>query len=133
MPGDAGAVLAEETVVLPLLGRAPAARPPARTLSTLLGVSVLALVLAACMGIRAPGRQGSAQQLAATGQALMQSQRLAKSVSQALVGSGRPSRTCKDSAGVLARNVRALTSATTPGRAARWVAPTSPNWARSCR
>ena len=41
------------------------------------------------------GEQGRSAQVGATGQALMQSQRLAKSVSQALVGShGRPSRRC---------------------------------------
>jgi twitching motility protein PilJ len=107
MPGDAGAVLDQETVVLPLLGRAPAARHQ-RTLSTLLGVSVLALVLAAAWALRQA--DGSAQQLAATGQALMQSQRLAKSVSQALTGAAPSFADVQDSAGVLARNVRALTS-----------------------
>ncbi len=107
MPGDAGAVLDQETVVLPLLGRAPAARHQ-RTLSTLLGVSVLALVLAAAWALRQA--DGSAQQLAATGQALMQSQRLAKSVWQALTGVALSFAVVQDSAGVLARNVRALTS-----------------------
>jgi len=107
MPGDAGAVLDQETVILPLLGRAPAARHQ-RTLSTLLGVSVLALVLAAAWALRQA--DGSAQQLAATGQALMQSQRLAKSVSQALTGAAPSFADVQDSAGVLARNVRALTS-----------------------
>ncbi|MBN9324547.1 MAG: type IV pili methyl-accepting chemotaxis transducer N-terminal domain-containing protein, partial [Delftia acidovorans] len=48
--------------------------------------------------------------LAATGQALMQSQRLAKSVSQALTGAAPSFADVQDSAGVLARNVRALTS-----------------------
>ncbi|ATH13767.1 methyl-accepting chemotaxis (MCP) signaling domain protein [Delftia acidovorans] len=107
MPGDAGAVLDQETVVLPLLGRAPAARHQ-RTLSTLLGVSVLALVLAAAWALRQA--DGSAQQLAATGQALMQSQRLAKSVSQALTGAAPSFADVQDSAGVLARNVRAITA-----------------------
>jgi len=46
MPGrDGGAAVDHDMVALPLLGRAPAARHQ-RTLSTLLGVSVLALVLA---------------------------------------------------------------------------------------
>ena len=107
MPGDAGAVLDQETVVLPLLGRAPAARHQ-RTLSTLLGVSVLALVLAAAWALRQA--DGSAQQLAATGQALMQSQRLAKSVSQALTGAASSFVDVQDSSGVLARNVRAIAS-----------------------
>ncbi|KAA9166645.1 methyl-accepting chemotaxis protein, partial [Delftia sp. BR1] len=53
---------------------------------------------------------GSAQQLAATGQALMQSQRLAKSVSQALTGAASSFVDVQDSSGVLARNVRAIAS-----------------------
>ncbi|MDR0201026.1 MAG: methyl-accepting chemotaxis protein [Delftia acidovorans] len=105
--GDAGAAQDHDMVVLPLLGRAPAARHQ-RTLSTLLGVSVLALVLAAAWALRQA--DGSAQQLAATGQALMQSQRLAKSVSQALTGAAPSFADVQDSAGVLARNVRAITS-----------------------
>lgn len=105
--GDAGAAQDYDMVVLPLLGRAPAARHQ-RTLSTLLGVSVLALVLAAAWALRQA--DGSAQQLAATGQALMQSQRLAKSVSQALTGAAPSFADVQDSAGVLARNVRAITS-----------------------
>src|SRR5256885_16649560 len=76
-------------------GRAPAARHQ-RTLSTLLGVSVLALVLAAAWALRQA--DGSAQQLAATGQALMQSQRLAKSVSQALTGAAPSFADVQDSA-----------------------------------
>ena len=47
-------------------------------------------------------------QVAATGQALMQSQRLAKAVSQALVGSPQAFPEVKESAEVLARNVRGL-------------------------
>ena len=50
------------------------------------------------------------QQLSATGQALMQSQRLAKSVSQALVGSPQAFPDVKESAEVLAKSVRALKS-----------------------
>ena len=48
------------------------------------------------------------QQLTATGQALMQSQRLAKSVSQALVGSPQAFPDMKESAEVLAKTVRGL-------------------------
>ncbi|HEY9239961.1 MAG TPA: methyl-accepting chemotaxis protein, partial [Burkholderiaceae bacterium] len=51
--------------------------------------------------------RGSAQ-VAASGQALMQSQRLAKSVSQALIGSAAAFPEVKDSADVLVRNVRGL-------------------------
>ncbi|MEY4427129.1 MAG: hypothetical protein RL535_1427, partial [Pseudomonadota bacterium] len=50
------------------------------------------------------------QQLSATGQALMQSQRLAKSVSQAIVGTPQAFPDVKESADVLARSVRALKS-----------------------
>jgi len=49
-----------------------------------------------------------AQQVAGTGQSLMQSQRLAKSVSQALVGSAQAFPDVKESADVLARTVRGL-------------------------
>lgn len=48
------------------------------------------------------------QQLSATGQALMQSQRLAKSVSQALVGSPQAFPDMKESVEVLAKTVRGL-------------------------
>jgi twitching motility protein PilJ len=49
-----------------------------------------------------------AQQLGATGQALMQSQRLAKSVSQAVVGSAQAFPDVSDSAGILSKNTRGL-------------------------
>ncbi len=49
-----------------------------------------------------------AQQMAATGDSLMQSQRLAKSVSQALVGSAQAFPDVAESAGALAKTVRAL-------------------------
>ena len=52
-----------------------------------------------------------AQQLGATGQSLMQSQRLAKSVSQAVVGSAaRPFPDVSESAGILAKSARGLLS-----------------------
>ncbi|HEY4665216.1 MAG TPA: methyl-accepting chemotaxis protein, partial [Comamonas sp.] len=51
----------------------------------------------------------SAKQLAATGQSLMQSQRLAKSVTQALLGKEQAFVELQNSASVLGRNVRALT------------------------
>jgi len=67
---------------------------------------VLALVILAAWMLREASN--SNQQLAATGQALMQSQRLAKSVSQAMTGAASAFGDVKDSSGVLARNVRAL-------------------------
>ncbi|MDP3606150.1 MAG: methyl-accepting chemotaxis protein, partial [Polaromonas sp.] len=51
-----------------------------------------------------------AQQVAATGQSLMQSQRLAKSVSQALVGSAQAFPEVRQSSDVLAQTVRGLRS-----------------------
>ena len=74
----------EDLIALPVLGRSTAAAHQRRLLG-LLAVGVIVLALIAAWVLRQADR--SAQQLAATGQALMQSQRLAKSVSQALVGS----------------------------------------------
>ena len=51
-----------------------------------------------------------AQQLSATGQALMQSQRLAKTTSQAMVGGQQAFPDVADSSGVLAKTIRALKS-----------------------
>ena len=96
-----------DQVTLPLLGTAPAAHHQ-RKLSTMLGVLVLLLVLASAWALRLA--DGTAQQLAATGQALMQSQRLAKSVSMALTGAAPAFADVQDSSGVLARNVRAVAS-----------------------
>ena len=95
----------EDMVALPLLGRATAASHQRRLL-LLLGVGLVVLALIAGWVLQQANR--SAQQLAATGQSLMQSQRLAKSVSQALVGSPQAFPDVVESSGVLARNVRAL-------------------------
>ena len=101
--------LADESgaVTVPLLGRKPAAQHR-RLLTTLLGVSVL--VLAGVIFYVLSQTNKASQQLAASGQALMQSQRLAKSVSQALVGSATAFPEVKDSADVLTRSVRGLKS-----------------------
>ena len=95
----------EDLIPLPLLGRATAAAHQRRLLGLLL-VGVVVLALIAGWVLRQADR--AAQQLAATGQSLMQSQRLAKSVSQALVGSPQAFPDVVESSGVLARNVRAL-------------------------
>ncbi len=95
----------EDFISLPLLGRSTAAGHQRRLLA-LLAIGVVALALIAGWVLRQADR--SAQQLAATGQSLMQSQRLAKSVSQALVGSPQAFPDVVESSGVLARNVRAL-------------------------
>jgi len=77
-----------------------------RTLSVLLGLSLVALVVAIVMGLAASER--GARQLGAAGQSLMQSQRLAKSVSQALVGDAKAFADVADSAKVLSQSVRGL-------------------------
>ena len=97
----------EDLISLPLLGRSTAAGHQRRLLA-LLAVGVVVLALIAGWVLQQADR--SAQQLAATGQSLMQSQRLAKSVSQALVGSPQAFPDVVESSGVLARNVRALSA-----------------------
>ena len=99
------ALLEQNTISLPLLGPAPAATQQRRLLTMLaLGVVLLALVV----GWVLQQADRSAKQLAATGQSLMQSQRLAKSVTQALLGKEQVFAELQDSATVLGRNVRAL-------------------------
>ena len=69
---------------MPLIGKRPVAQQQ-RILTGLVGIGLLGLIVLTIVSIVSAGR-GSAQ-VASSGQALMQSQRLAKSVSQALVGS----------------------------------------------
>ena len=90
---------------VPLLGRRSIAQHQ-RILFVLLGLSVAALLGVAGYAVS----QGDkvAQQVAASGQSLMQSQRLAKSVSQALVGSAAAFPDVAESASVLARTLRGL-------------------------
>lgn len=98
------------TIDLPLMGPAPAATHQRRLL-TMLALGVVLLALVAGWVLQQADR--SAKQLAATGQSLMQSQRLAKSVTQALLGKDQAFTELKDSATVLGRNVRALTQGDT--------------------
>ena len=70
-------------VRLPLIGRWSSDRQQ-RLLGGMLALGGLGLVLASVMAVRTAG--GSSAQIGATGQALMQSQRLAKAVLQALAG-----------------------------------------------
>ena len=98
--------LEQSSIELPLLGPAPAATHQRRLL-TMLALGVLLLALVAGWVLQQADR--SAKQLAATGQSLMQSQRLAKSVTQALLGKESAFVELQDSASVLGRNVRALT------------------------
>jgi twitching motility protein PilJ len=90
---------------LPLIGSRPLAEQR-RLLTALVGVGLAGLVILTFYSIWSAGR-GSAQ-VAATGQALMQSQRLAKSVSQAFVGKPAAFAEVRESSDVLAKTVRSL-------------------------
>ena len=96
-----------DLLALPLLGRRTIAEHQ-RTLLALLGLSVLVLAGVAYRAL--DQAEVVSQRVAATGQSLMQSQRLAKSVSQALVGSAQAFPDVRESSGVLAKNVRGLKS-----------------------
>jgi len=90
---------------LPLIGHLRLDRQQ-RMLGGALVVGVLGLMGAAFLAVTSADRR--AVQTGATGQALMQSQRLAKSVSQALIGRSDAFDEVADSAQVLATNVRGL-------------------------
>ncbi len=77
-----------------------------RILSIFLGLALLLLAVVTFYTLSQSDKV--AQQLGATGQALMQSQRLAKSVSQAVVGSAQAFPDVSESADVLAKAVRGL-------------------------
>jgi twitching motility protein PilJ len=90
---------------LPMIGHLPLAQQQ----RALIGVLVLGLggLIGGSWLAVGKANEGAAQ-VGATGQALMQSQRLAKSVSQALLGSDGAFVEVRDSAEVLGRNLRAL-------------------------
>lgn len=90
---------------LPILGSRTIVQHQ-RILLGLLGLSVLVLAVVAYRALSQADTV--AQQVAATGQSLMQSQRLAKSVSQALVGSAQAFPDVKESSDVMAKTVRGL-------------------------
>ena len=102
---EAGSIEKPDLLKLPLLGSRTIAQHQ-RTLLILLGLSVLVLAVVAYRALSQA--DAVAQQVAATGQSLMQSQRLAKSVSQALVGSAQAFPDVRESAGVMAKAVRGL-------------------------
>jgi len=102
---DADTGAAPLGAALPLIGSRPATEQQ-RILLAILGLGLLGLIVLTISSFVSAGR-GSAQ-VAASGQALMQSQRLAKSVSQALTGNPTAFPEVKDSAEVLANNVRSL-------------------------
>ena len=90
---------------LPLIGQRPVAEQQ-RILLGMLALGLIGLIGLALYSFFAA--RGGSSQVGATGQAMMQSQRLAKSVSQAIVGSTASFPEVKESAEVLAANVRSL-------------------------
>ena len=96
---------ASDLIALPVLGSKTVAQHQ-RTLFMLLGLALLVLAFVTFYALSQANRV--AQQLSATGQSLMQSQRLAKSASQALVGQQDAFPAVAESAGVLAKAVRGL-------------------------
>ena len=103
---------------LPLIGNQPVGTQQ-RILLSLVGLGLVGLVGMTIYSLNSASK-GSAQ-VAASGQALMQSQRLAKSVSQALIGSAQAFPEVKESTEVLARSVRGLAT----GEGGLEVAPAS--------
>ena len=92
-------------VMLPVLGTRPVNQQQ-QILLIGLAVSLVLLAAVAAFALRMSDQVG--QQMGAIGQSLMQSQRLAKSVSQAVVGSAQAFPDVQESASVLSRTVRAL-------------------------
>ncbi len=90
---------------LPIIGGWPLAQQQ-RAMVILFVAGLLMLLITGILAVLASNR--SAGQVGAAGQATTQSQRLAKSVSQALVGNAAAFPEVKESIGVLARNVRSL-------------------------
>ncbi len=94
-----------DLIALPLLGRKTVVHHQ-RVLSVLLGLALVVLAVVTLFSLSQGNRV--AQQMEATGNSLMQSQRLAKSVSQALVGSAEAFPVVASSADVLIKSMRGL-------------------------
>ncbi len=94
-----------DLVGLPLLGK-KTVRQHQRLLSILLALSLILLIVLVALGWSKAERTD--QQLNAVGQSLIQSQRLDKSVSQALVGDAKAFADVAQSAQILVRTVRGL-------------------------
>jgi len=103
--GGAAVAGAAAAAPLPFIGDKPVPAQQ-RILGGAMLVGLLLLVLATVLAIGSANR--NATQVGATGQALMQSQRLAKSVSQAMGGTANAFAEIKESASVLAANTRQL-------------------------
>jgi twitching motility protein PilJ len=102
---DLPAAVAVDLLELPLLGARTTVQHQ-RILAVLLAGALVVLTAVTFYALNQADKV--AQQVAATGQSLMQSQRLAKSVSQALVGSPQAFPDVRESADVLAKTVRGL-------------------------
>ncbi|MES2090556.1 MAG: type IV pili methyl-accepting chemotaxis transducer N-terminal domain-containing protein, partial [Pseudomonadota bacterium] len=100
-----GRLPSETSTGLPVIGTWSLARQQ-RLLFISFILGALGLMASAFWSVNSADKR--AAQAGATGQALMQSQRLAKSVSQALVGRGQAFQEVAESAKVLASNVRGL-------------------------
>ncbi len=90
---------------LPLIGSRPVSQQQ-RILFGMVGIGLAGLVIMTVTSLISANR--GAAQVGASGQALMQSQRLAKSVSQALIGSPQAFPEVRESTEVLAKSVRGL-------------------------
>ncbi len=102
---EAAPVDQSDLIFVPVLGRRTVLHHQ-RLLAILLGLSLVVLAVVAVTGLNSADKV--AQQVSAMGQSLMQSQRLAKSVSQALVGVPLAFPEVAESSNVLAKNLRAL-------------------------
>ena len=104
---DAGVELNDDFVTLPLLGRRTLLQHQ-RILGLFLILTLLVLAIVAFRSLG--GSEHVAQQVSATGQSLMQSQRLAKSASQALLGVPESFKEVKESSEVLSKIMEGLKS-----------------------
>jgi twitching motility protein PilJ len=104
---DATEADAKDLIALPILGKKTVVQHQ-RLLSMLLGLALLVLAAVTLFALNQGDRV--ARQMEATGNSLMQSQRLAKSVSTALVGGAQAFPDVAESSGVLAKSVRGLTA-----------------------
>lgn len=102
---DAHALLEQDNITLPIFGTG-SVNSHQRKLLVILAISGIALVGSFGWVLRENDR--AAQQVAATGQALMQAQRVAKSGTQALLGVPHAFIELKDSVQVFASNARGL-------------------------
>jgi twitching motility protein PilJ len=112
-PESVTPVAVTDLIKLPILGNKSVAQHQ-RSLSVILGVALLALSGVTFYALSQADKV--AQQVGAVGQALTQSQRLAKSVTQALVGRAQAFPDVADSAGVLAKTTLGLSQGDSDAR-----------------